>query len=371
MNTTLPACAPASATPSPGGASGRGAGLLFSRKPNAPVTWVALLACLSLLLFNTPSTVRADSAPSECMGSGLGINLFTSSPDVHIGDTLKYSVDVFNGLPGSERVVCDATRIIAGIVTPDGQTNMITLVRTTLHQGEGDFYGDVVRYVVRAQDLLPDGTVHATAFIDGTIHQNDTHSWGGRRLGVNTEVRQPCIQVAAVCEGGVGENGVITFNGTVRNCGNAPLENVTVTSQVNGGAVQVLGPITLAIGQSAPFSGSWVPVNASASSTAVFVATGTDNLTIPRTVTAMANCLGSVELSVAPVIRSVNLADGVATVAWDSTAGFTYTLQCKGNAQDPMWIDIPGNVTATGDTASKTDIVGPTTRRFYRVVIVE
>ena len=82
------------------------------------------------------------------------------------------------------------------------------------------------------------------------------------------------------------ERDVLTFTGTVRNCGNAPLDGVMVTSQVNGGTVQVLGPITLAIGQSAPFSGSWVPANPCAPSTAVFVATGTDNLTTPRTVTA-------------------------------------------------------------------------------------
>ena len=123
--------------------------------------------------------LKADRVPANCTGSGLGINLFTSIPDVHIGDTLFYSVNVFNGIPNSGRIVCDATGIQAFIVTPDGHTNVVALVRTTLHQGEADFYPDVVSYVVRAQDIQPDGTILATARDVGVIHQNDVNSVGG------------------------------------------------------------------------------------------------------------------------------------------------------------------------------------------------
>ena len=86
--------------------------------------------------------------------------MFTSSPDVHIGDTLTYDVTVFNGITNSSgRVVCDATAIQASLVTPDNVNHPITLVRTSLSQGEFDFYTNVVSYVVRAQDVQPDGTV--------------------------------------------------------------------------------------------------------------------------------------------------------------------------------------------------------------------
>jgi hypothetical protein len=90
------------------------------------------------------------------MNANLGTALFTSNPDVHVGDTICYSMKVFNG-------GCDAAGIQAFIVTPDGKTNVVQLFRTTLHQGQEDYYPNVICYVVRAQDIRPDGTLLATA----------------------------------------------------------------------------------------------------------------------------------------------------------------------------------------------------------------
>ena len=140
---------------------------------------------------------------------------------MHIGDTLFYSINVFNGIPNSGRIVCDATNIQASIVTPDGVTHPISLLRTYLHQGESDFYPDVVSYVVRAQDVLPDGTVRATASDTGRILQNDTPSQGGGNQGVNTEVSLPCIALTVQCVGGVGENGSAAVRTTVASPGSA------------------------------------------------------------------------------------------------------------------------------------------------------
>lgn len=167
-----------------------------------------ILTGLLLLLVGARAT-HADRSPPGCTGSGLGISLFTSVPDVHIGDTIRYSINVFN----APFPACDATALRAFIVTPDGITNTIALRRTSLIPGEMDLYPDVVSYVVRAQDIRPDGTVRATAFDDGDIHQNDTNSRGGSNQGVNTEVNQPCVKLSALCVGGVGENGAITFTG--------------------------------------------------------------------------------------------------------------------------------------------------------------
>src|SRR5262245_54974955 len=135
------------------------------------VRWRALiwLASVALLLCGTALPVRAHQSPPNCTGSGLGISLFTDVPDAQVGDTIRYSALVFN----TPFPACDATEIVAGIVTPDGVTNMITLTRTALVPGDSDNYLNVVSYVVRAQDILPDGTVRATAFDNGDIHQND------------------------------------------------------------------------------------------------------------------------------------------------------------------------------------------------------
>ncbi|MHB8520984.1 MAG: DUF7507 domain-containing protein, partial [Limisphaerales bacterium] len=244
--------------------------------------WLAGVACLLL----ATSAARAHRNPPDCSGSGLGISLFTSIPDVHIGDTLFYSVNVFNGAVGSSSIACDATAIQAFIVTPDGKTNVVSLVRTTLLQGQSDFYPDVVSYVVRAQDIHPDGTLLATARDIGVIHQNDVDSSGGGFQGVNTQVNLPCVLLTAFCVGGVGENGAINFTGTVTNCGNNTLVGVVVTNFVNNQSFTVLFPTNLAFGQSANFSGSWVPANPCAPSTAILTVLATDQFTAtPRTVT--------------------------------------------------------------------------------------
>jgi uncharacterized repeat protein (TIGR01451 family) len=221
----------------------------------------------------------------------LGISLFTSLPDVHIGDTLFYSVNVFNmPFPACDAGYADpsiAGAIRAVVVTPDGVTNHIALRRTLLAPGESDFYTNVVSYVVRAQDIRSDGTVRATAADEADIHQNDVPSFGGGFQGVNTQVNQPCVQIAAQCVSGVGENGAITFTGTVTNCGNNTLVGVTVTNAYDGGFFTVLFPTNLAVGQVAPFSGSWIPLNPCVPSSAMLTVRATDEFTAtPRTVTS-------------------------------------------------------------------------------------
>ncbi len=249
-----------------------------------------------MLLFGATS-VNAHQNPAGCTGSGLGISLFVNAADVHIGEILTYSATVFNGQTVGP-IVCDATGITASITTPDGVVHPITLVRTTLLNGQSDHYADVVTYMVRAQDLQSDGTLRAVARDDGDIHQNDTDSRGGAVQGVNTQVAQPCIQVTVQCTGGVGENGTLNFTGTVSNCGNTPLRNVTLTNFVNGGQFPVSFVTNLAVGASAPFSGSWIPSNPCVPSTATLVAQGTDLLLFsPRTVTNSASTTCSVVLT--------------------------------------------------------------------------
>lgn len=162
-----------------------------------------------------------------------------------------------------------------------------------------------------------------------------------------------------------------TFTGSITNTGDVNLTNVMVFSIRSGGVrVPLLGPTELAPGEWARFTGSYILAANDNPSGDIIEATGMDTC-LGRTVTARANCAGPIDLSSPPMLTFVSLMDGVATVSWDSVAGLTYTLQCKANHQDPIWIDIPGNVTATGSTASKTDVVGPSVRRFYRVLVTE
>ena len=62
--------------------------------------------------------------------------------------------------------------------------------------------------------------------------------------------------------------------------------------------------------------------------------------------------------------------NGTAKITWISTSGTVYRIQCKATADEPVWTDVPGDVTAAGASATKDDVVGPTPRRFYRVTVL-
>lgn len=59
------------------------------------------------------------------------------------------------------------------------------------------------------------------------------------------------------------------------------------------------------------------------------------------------------------------------SIQWAAVAGRNYRLQFKNTVLEP-WQDVPGDITAAGTTAGKTDNVGSTTvpRRFYRVLLL-
>ena len=118
--------------------------------------------------------------------------------------------------------------------------------------------------------------VRATAQDIGIILQNDTPSASTNEQGVNTEVSIPGLKILAQCVPSVGENGAITYTGTVTNTGNNTLYNVTVTSSVTG---LVTNYASIAVTNFVSFSGFWVPTNSCSPSTNTLSATGTDRFT--------------------------------------------------------------------------------------------
>ena len=165
--------------------------------------------------------------------------------------------------------------------------------------------------------------------------------------------------------------GLFAFTGVITNTGDVNLTNVVVYSIRPGTSrTAVFGPVELAPGESARFSASHPAGSSTSPEMNLLEATAQDTC-LARHIVARADCSGPVAAPPLPMVRTTTQTNGVVTLVWDSSAGSTYTLQCKAALADPIWIDIPGNVTATGNTASKTDILGPTPRRFYRVILAE
>jgi hypothetical protein len=165
--------------------------------------------------------------------------------------------------------------------------------------------------------------------------------------------------------------GEFAFTGIITNTGDVNLTNVVVYSIRPGTSrTAVFGPVELAPGESARFAAS-LPAGSSTNAEMNLLEVVGQDTCLARNITARADCSGPVALSPLPTVRSSTQTNGIVTLVWDSSAGSTYTLQCKADLADPIWIDIPGNVTAIGDTATKTDVLGPTPRRFYRVILTE
>ena len=178
----------------------------------------------------------------------------------------------------------------------------------------------------------------------------------------------PGITVTKVCpQTTVPVGGLFTYSGSVSNTGDVVLTNVYVVSSQPSPNTPLLGPIELAPRETKAFSGSYTVTANSNPATDTVTARGTDTCQA-RTVTATANCFGLVDWSL--TITSVTLTNGVVTVTWTATPGTVYTLQYKTNLKDSSWINVPGTVTISGNTASKNDAIGSNKQRFYRVVIV-
>jgi hypothetical protein len=67
-----------------------------------------------------------------------------------------------------------------------------------------------------------------------------------------------------------------------------------------------------------------------------------------------------------PAISNFQASNGTFTLSWLSIQNVTYRVQFKNSLTDPTWMDLSGDVTATGATASKTDVPDQPAK-FYRI----
>jgi hypothetical protein len=72
----------------------------------------------------------------------------------------------------------------------------------------------------------------------------------------------------------------------------------------------------------------------------------------------------------APVIQSISVAGDNVTLVWSAVAGRSYQVQFKSDLADPVWGTLAGDVTAAGNTAKKTDVIGSNERRFYQILVM-
>ena len=92
-----------------------------------------------------------------------------------------------------------------------------------------------------------------------------------------------------------------------------------------------------------------------------------DPTNLTANITAKAITIASVP---SPVITSVRLTNGVATITWNSVAGGIYGMQYSDSLNGAVWNDLLPDVTATGSTANQTNVVSGVPQRFYRIMVL-
>jgi len=67
-----------------------------------------------------------------------------------------------------------------------------------------------------------------------------------------------------------------------------------------------------------------------------------------------------------PRITAINQTGVNVTLIWTAIPGLSYRVQFKDNLSQPDWTDLPGDILATGQTATRADTLG-LQQRFYRI----
>jgi uncharacterized repeat protein (TIGR01451 family) len=289
-------------------------------------------------VITTPRIFVTKSCPTEPTPH-LGLLVFTGTVS-NPGNVTLTNVFVVNNQPSNN------TPVIGPITLAPGQSVSFSGSYRT-----PEFCCQIVdTLTARGQDRCSGGQVAATA------------------TAICPLLNTPIIAVTKNCPTTpVPVGGLFVYSGSVSNAGDTILTNVYVVSSQPNPNTPLLGPIELAPREKKVFSGSYTVTANSDPATDTVTARGMNTCQGVTTI-ATANCFGPIT---APIITSVKVANGMATVTWTATPGAVYALQYKTNHVSSSWTSLPGNVTASGNTASKNDAVGATKERHYRVMVAQ
>jgi hypothetical protein len=316
----------------------------------------------TLTISKAPLSVAADDK-SKVYGATDPAFTVTYSTFVN-GDTSAAlgGTLVFNRAPGED--------VGSYVITPSGLTSTnysitfnvgtLTISKAPLSVAANDktkLYG--------ATD--PAFTVTYSGFVNG-----DTSTALGGTLVINRTPGENVGSYVITPSGLASTNYTITFNTGSLTIGKAPLSvtaddklkvygatdpafTVTYSGFVNGDTSATLGG-TLAINRIPGENvGSYVITPSGLTSTNYTITFNSGTLTITAS---------------APVILSV-VRSGVTNVliTWSSLSNASYRVQFKSDLTLTNWTDLPGDVSATGSSASKTDTL-TASNRFYRIMVL-
>jgi hypothetical protein len=115
----------------------------------------------------------------------------------------------------------------------------------------------------------------------------------------------------------------------------------------------------------------WTPLSAQGGTTNFFITIVTDNAVPPLSATnSFEVMVNPAPVIPAPVIQSIAVSNGIATVTWSSVSNGIYRLQYVGDLGNTNWMDVSPDVQASGPAATATNTTGSAVQQFYRIMVV-
>jgi len=113
---------------------------------------------------------------------------------------------------------------------------------------------------------------------------------------------------------------------------------------------------------------TWTPTSTNALGANEITVWVTDNGSPPL---SDVQCFTVVVVVPRPDIQSFLLSSPNAVLSWRSVSSKVYRVQCKTNLEDAVWVDLPGDVTASTNTTTKNILIDSAAeQRFYRVQLL-
>jgi uncharacterized repeat protein (TIGR01451 family) len=195
-------------------------------------------------------------------------------------------------------------------------------------------------------------TITVLALDNGSPPLNATSQFTVRVLEVNSPPALPAIADRVVHEGALVSWAAVAGDADV------PANQLTYALGAGAPAGAGISPVNGAF--------QWIARNVPVPSTNTIVYTVTDN-GVPA-LTDTKSC--RIVVLAAPRIVEIRRTGASVSLTWTAIAGSRYRVQFKDTLAQPDWSDLPGEVLATGQTASKTDAPG-SQQRFYRILAGE
>jgi len=324
----------------------------YSVNTNGTTNWI----------FTTGSRVRSSAAlgPDGTIYFGCDDgNLYALNPN----GSQKWAFPAGGAVGSSPAIAADGT-IYFGcddgkLYAVDGNGNQIWTLQTT-------------NYVFASPAIGPDGTV-CFASADGVLYALRgcrpaiVSDWPMFRYGIERTGRAEAALtnhppvLASIADQAIVEGATLTITNAAEDP-DVPTQQLRFSLGIGAPAGASINPTNRIL--------QWTPPNGFGSNATVFSVVVTDNGSPPL---SDARCLSVVVIPSIPFVRiqAIDFLSDRVTIRWGAVSNRMYRVQYKTNIDDPMWNDAAGDITASGDTATKTDsTITGVPQRFYRVELL-